>query len=58
MGVLLVSHDLSGVHRLCDRLIVLDAGHVVEQGDVHTVLHSPRHPTTRKLIDAAPRIEC
>lgn len=58
MGVLLVSHDLSGVHRLCDRLVVVAAGRVVEHGDVHTVMHTPLHATTRMLIDAAPRIEC
>ncbi|HET9978047.1 MAG TPA: ATP-binding cassette domain-containing protein [Burkholderiaceae bacterium] len=54
LAYLVISHDLAVVDLICDELLVLDAGHVVERGPTDVVLGSPRHPTTRRLIAALP----
>lgn len=51
---LFISHDLAVVHRVADRVAVLQSGSVVETGPVETVFSSPREPYTRALIDAVP----
>ncbi len=56
LSLLLVSHNLGIVGRLCDRAVVLYAGRVVEDGAAATVLHAPRHPYTRGLLAALPRL--
>jgi peptide/nickel transport system ATP-binding protein len=53
LALVLVSHDLDVVRALCDRVAVLEAGRIVEQGPIDGVLGSPAHPTTRRLVDAA-----
>ena len=57
LGLLLVSHDLPLVARHADRLAVLDAGRVVEEGPAARVLASPAHEVTRALIAASPRLD-
>ncbi|MEV1117194.1 dipeptide/oligopeptide/nickel ABC transporter permease/ATP-binding protein [Actinosynnema sp. NPDC049800] len=52
LGVLLVTHNLGVVADLCDRVAVMEAGRVVETGDVEQVLKRPRHPYTRTLVEA------
>jgi peptide/nickel transport system ATP-binding protein len=52
LTVLVVSHDLALVRGLCDRVLVMAAGRVVETGDVATVLDRPSHPVTRELLAA------
>lgn len=54
LGLVLVSHDVAVVRKVTDRMVVLDGGRVVEEGPSNTVSSSPRSPTTRRLIDAAP----
>jgi peptide/nickel transport system ATP-binding protein len=54
LAFLVISHDLAVVDLICDDLLVLDGGHVVERGPTDVVLASPRHATTRKLIAAVP----
>ncbi|HXJ83810.1 MAG TPA: ABC transporter ATP-binding protein [Candidatus Methylomirabilis sp.] len=56
MGVLWITHDLGVVAKLCDRVVIMYAGEVMEQGDVYAVLKRPRHPYTRRLIDALPKL--
>ncbi|WP_211225844.1 ABC transporter ATP-binding protein [Nocardioides alkalitolerans] len=57
LGLLLVSHDLGAVARLCGTTVVLDAGRAVESGATDQLLHEPRHPATRALVEAAPRLD-
>ena len=54
LGLVLVSHDIAVVRKVCDRIVVLDAGRVVEEGPSHLVCSAPRSLTTRRLLDAAP----
>lgn len=53
-AVLLISHDLGVVRSLCSRIYIMYAGHVVETGDVKTILQNPMHPYTRGLAAAIP----
>src|SRR5258708_5327925 len=55
LAMLLVSHNLGIVDRLCDTVSVLYAGRVAESGTTHAVLHHPRHPYTKGLLAALPR---
>ncbi|MFI5864091.1 ABC transporter ATP-binding protein [Streptomyces sp. NPDC051546] len=50
LALLVVSHDLAVVAQLCDEVLVMRQGEVVEQGPTHTVLRQPRHAYTRLLI--------
>jgi oligopeptide/dipeptide ABC transporter ATP-binding protein len=51
---LLVSHDLAIVGHLCERVVVMFRGRIVEEGPAATVLQSPAHPYTQALVAAAP----
>jgi peptide/nickel transport system ATP-binding protein len=54
LGLVLVSHDMAVVRKVCDRIVVLDAGRVVEEGPSHVVSTVPASLTGRRLVDAAP----
>ncbi|MBN8938508.1 MAG: ABC transporter ATP-binding protein [Rhizobiales bacterium] len=54
---LFISHDLGAVAEVADRVVVMQAGRIVEQGSRDEVFDHPRHPYTRALLDATPRIE-
>ncbi|HWL60460.1 MAG TPA: ABC transporter ATP-binding protein [Microbacteriaceae bacterium] len=54
VSVLFISHDLSLVRHLADRVAVISGGEIVETGDTDTVYERPAHPYTRALLDAAP----
>ncbi|WP_285725470.1 ABC transporter ATP-binding protein [Psychromicrobium xiongbiense] len=56
LGLLLVSHDLTVIGALCQRLVVLANGRMVEQGETAEVLARPQHAYTRKLLTAVPRL--
>jgi len=53
-ALIFISHDLSVVRVLCDRVLVLHRGEVVEQGPCAELFANPRHPYTRALLDAIP----
>lgn len=55
-AVLIVSHDLSAVARLCSDVSVMHDGRIVETGGVRDILTEPQHFRTRDLIDAVPRL--
>jgi oligopeptide/dipeptide ABC transporter ATP-binding protein len=57
MALLLVSHDLAVVGGLCERIAVMYAGRIVEQGPAAPVLRAPRHPYTAALAAASPRLD-
>ena len=57
MAILFVSHDLAVIAELCDRVAVMRAGEVIEQGRTADVIASPRHEYTRELLAAVPRLE-
>ena len=56
LTVVMVSHDLAVVAMLCRHTAVLERGRIVEQGDTASVLGSPSHPYTRRLVDSVPRL--
>ncbi len=55
-ATILITHDLGIVAELCDRVIVMYAGQIVEHGDVHTIFQNPRHPYTIGLMDSLPKL--
>ena len=54
MAVVMITHDLNLVRRFADRIAVMEAGHIVEQGDVEAVFSRPQHHYTKKLIESKP----
>ena len=56
MSVLFISHDLAVISELCDRIVVMRRGRVVEQGPARSVLTTPRHEYTRALVAAVPKV--
>ncbi len=54
LAVVFISHDLSLVRSLCDDLLILRAGQVVEQGPADRIFAAPAHPYTQALLDAIP----
>ncbi|MFP5335377.1 MAG: ATP-binding cassette domain-containing protein [Actinomycetes bacterium] len=57
LTLVLVSHDLSVVRHVCDRVAVMHDGRVVETGPVEQVYERPQHPYTRRLVAAVPTLE-
>jgi len=57
LSLLFVTHDLSVVRQIADRVAVMYLGHLVEVGPVDEIFRDPRHPYTRSLLSAVPRID-
>jgi ABC-type dipeptide/oligopeptide/nickel transport system ATPase component len=53
MGLLLISHDIGVIYRMCDRVYVMYQGRVVEEGPAERVIGDPQHAYTKTLIDSA-----
>lgn len=56
-SILLITHDLGVVAELADKVIVMYAGQVVEEGDVFSLFSNPKHPYTKGLIKSTPKID-
>ena len=56
LSLILITHDLSVIAETCDRVMVMYAGRIAEEGPVDEVFHRPRHPYTQKLMAAFPNI--
>jgi len=57
LAMLVISHDLSMIAEVCDRLGIMYAGKIVEKGDIVKVFKEPLHPYTKRLIGAFPSIK-
>ena len=55
MALLLITHDLTIVRKMADRLSIMTAGEIVEAGPTHEIFARPRHPYTQRLIAAEPK---
>jgi oligopeptide transport system ATP-binding protein len=56
-AIVLITHDLGVVAGLCDRVLVMYAGEVVEYGTVEQIYYQPKHPYTKGLLDSVPRLD-
>jgi peptide/nickel transport system ATP-binding protein len=56
MSIVFISHDLSAIAELCDKIAIMYAGEIVEYGGAADLLRNPLHPYTKGLKDAAPAI--
>jgi oligopeptide/dipeptide ABC transporter ATP-binding protein len=55
-AILLISHDLGVVAELCERVVVMYAGHIMEDADTRSLFHNPRHPYTQGLLKSVPTL--
>jgi len=53
LSCIFISHDLNVVYQICNRVMVMKNGEILEQGNVEEVYNNPKHPYTKKLLDAA-----
>ena len=54
---MLISHDMGVIAAMCDRVLVMRHGEFVESGPAEDIFYRPKHPYTRMLLDAMPRID-
>lgn len=57
VGIIFITHDFGIVSRMCDRVAVMYAGRIVEQGSTKAIFESPSHPYTHALINSVPRMD-
>ena len=56
-SILFISHDLSLIRQLCERVVVMQGGYIVESGSVQQIFEAPREEYTKRLIGAIPKCE-
>ena len=56
-GIVLITHDMGVVARMCDRVIVMRNGEIVEKGDTEQIFYTPQHDYTKMLLAAVPRLD-
>ncbi|WP_151734398.1 ABC transporter ATP-binding protein ['Paenibacillus yunnanensis' Narsing Rao et al. 2020] len=56
MSILMITHDLGVVAEMCDRVVIMYAGQVVEEAEVHELFSRPLHPYTRGLLASLPQL--
>ena len=56
-AIAIVTHDLGVIRRICDRIVIMYAGRIVEEGPVAAVFSAPRHPYTRALLASVPVLD-
>lgn len=52
MAVLFICHDIALAQSICNRILVMERGRIVEQGDAREVIGNPQHPYTKQLVDS------
>ncbi|MCR8667147.1 ABC transporter ATP-binding protein [Aestuariibaculum sp. M13] len=57
MSVIFITHDLSLISEIANRVLVMYKGDIVEQGDAHSIFHTPQHTYTKALINARPSLD-
>ena len=57
MSIIFITHNLGVVAEICDRVSVMYAGHIVEQGTVNDIFYNPQHPYTKGLLASMPRMD-
>ncbi|BEG57902.1 Dipeptide ABC transporter ATP-binding protein DppF [Helicobacter sp. NHP21005] len=57
LSYLFISHDLGVVEHISDRILVMEGGVIVEEGSTESVLSAPKHPYTKKLLNAIPHLD-
>ena len=57
VAIIFITHDFGIVAKMCDRVAVMYAGRIVEQGDVRQIFNTPSHPYTEALISSVPKME-
>ncbi len=57
LAIIFITHDFGVVARMCDRVAVMYAGRIIEQGDVRDIFNAPSHPYTQALINSVPKLE-
>ena len=57
MGIIFITHNLGVVADICDKVSVMYAGKIVEQGPVDDIFYEPAHPYTKGLLRSMPRVD-
>ena len=57
MSLILITHDLGVVSKMCDEVAVMYAGKFIEYASVQEIFHNPKHPYTKGLLDSIPPLE-
>ena len=57
MAIMFITHDMGVVAEIADEVVVMEKGHVVEQGETFRLFAAPQHPYTQRLLGAVRRLE-